>query len=89
MQQHVQNKWVAHKNKEQRRTQQSQAESEWVRERDLAAIGLSHKDSAETTNSTELAHPREVWLTTSVVQFKQLTDSIDLGVTTTTYDNDD
>ena len=29
-------------------------------ERDLAAIGLTTKDSPETTNRTELAHAREI-----------------------------
>ena len=40
---------------------------EWVSERDLATIGLRTKDSPETTNRTELAHPREIGLTTSVI----------------------
>ena len=66
---------------------------EWVSERDLATIGLKIKDSPETTNSTELAHPREIGLTRSVIQLKQLTDNSDLGVTTATaaaaHDNDD
>ena len=54
-------------------------------------MGLTTKDSPETTNSTELAHPREIGLTTSVIQLKQLTDNSDLGVTTATatHDNDD
>ena len=65
-------------------------------ERDLAAIGLTTKDSSETTNSTELAHPRDIGLTTRVIQLKQLTDNSDLGVTAaaaaaaaTAHDNDD
>ena len=64
---------------------------EWVSERDLATIGLKIKDSPETTSSTELAHPREIGLTTSVIQLKQLTGNSDLGVTTATatHDNDD
>ena len=63
---------------------------EWVSERDLAIIGLKIKDSPETTNSTELAHAREIGLTTSVIQLKQLTDFSDLGVTATaTHDNGD
>ena len=64
---------------------------EWVSERDLATIGLKTKDSPETTSSTELAHPREIGLTTSVIQLKQLTGNSDLGVTTATatHDNDD
>ena len=65
---------------------------EWVSERDLATIGLKIKDSPETTNSTELAHPREIGLTRSVIQLEQLTDNSDLGVTTATaaaHDNDD
>jgi hypothetical protein len=62
-----------------------------VSERDLAAIGLTTKDSPETTNSTELAHPREIGLTRSVIQLEQLTDNSDLGVTTATatHDNGD
>ena len=64
---------------------------EWVSERDLATIGLTTKDPPETTNSTELAHPREIGLTRSVIQLKELTDNSDLGVTTATatHDNDD
>ena len=41
------------KTKKQRGTQQLQIVCEGVSERDLAAIGLTTKDSPETTNSTE------------------------------------
>ena len=45
-------------------------------ERDLAIIGITIKDSPETTSSTEVAHPRETGMTTSVIQFKQFTTVI-------------
>ena len=78
------------KNKKQRGTQQLQVVCEWVSERDLAAIGLTTKHSPETTNSTELAHPREIGLTTRVIQLKQLASVTLVSLTATaTHDNDD
>ena len=63
---------------------------EWVSERDLTTIGLKIKDSPETTNSTELAHPREIGLTRSVIQLKQLTSVTSVSLTATaTHDNGD
>ena len=78
-------------NKKQRGTQQLQVVSERiVSERDLAAIGLTTKDSPEITNSTELAHPRETGLTTRVIQLKELASVTLVSLTATaTHDNDD